>query len=154
MLIASNCSHEHVKIFFLLSISYFSGVFHQKWLLIWNPLIHFLPFPLTLQTVKPPSYKFHQRKVKRSILKSSIVLIYYKIDWKSKNFALTPPYSDVPPSDFELMTAMMQRVTLLEKMVRSQAQEIKHKVNTHLLYAKLQTCGHMSDAHLNLLSVG
>ncbi|XP_070767989.1 UBX domain-containing protein 11 [Enoplosus armatus] len=31
------------------------------------------------------------------------------------------------PSDFELMSAMMQRVTLLEKTVRSQAQEIEHK---------------------------
>ncbi|KAM8735242.1 UBX domain-containing protein 11 [Acanthopagrus schlegelii] len=33
----------------------------------------------------------------------------------------------VPPSDFELMSAMMQRVTLLEKTVRSQAREIEHK---------------------------
>ncbi|XP_073341544.1 UBX domain-containing protein 11 [Pagrus major] len=33
----------------------------------------------------------------------------------------------VPPSDFELMSAMMQRVTLLEKTVRSQAREIERK---------------------------
>ncbi|XP_030249362.1 UBX domain-containing protein 11 [Sparus aurata] len=33
----------------------------------------------------------------------------------------------VPPSNFELMSAMMQRVTLLEKTVRSQAREIDHK---------------------------
>uniref|UniRef100_A0A3B4UZK2 UBX domain-containing protein 11 n=1 Tax=Seriola dumerili TaxID=41447 RepID=A0A3B4UZK2_SERDU len=32
-----------------------------------------------------------------------------------------------PPSDFELMSAMMQRVNLLEKKVRSQAQEIECK---------------------------
>ncbi|KAM6994538.1 UBX domain-containing protein 11 isoform 2-T2 [Tautogolabrus adspersus] len=32
-----------------------------------------------------------------------------------------------PPSDFELMSAMMQRVTLLEKIVKSQAQEIEQK---------------------------
>ncbi|KAG7242226.1 hypothetical protein INR49_024272 [Caranx melampygus] len=32
-----------------------------------------------------------------------------------------------PPSDFELMSAMMRRVTLLEKKVRSQAQEIESK---------------------------
>ncbi|CAK6967550.1 UBX domain-containing protein 11 [Scomber scombrus] len=32
-----------------------------------------------------------------------------------------------PPSDFELMSVMMQRLTLLEKKVRSQEQEIEHK---------------------------
>ncbi|XP_047186512.1 UBX domain-containing protein 11 isoform X2 [Scophthalmus maximus] len=32
-----------------------------------------------------------------------------------------------PPSDFELMSSMMQRVTLLEKQVRSQAQELECK---------------------------
>ncbi|KAG8010196.1 UBX domain-containing protein 11 [Nibea albiflora] len=38
-----------------------------------------------------------------------------------------------PPSDFELMSAMMQRVTVLEKTVKSQAQEIDRKVNARLL---------------------
>lgn len=37
-----------------------------------------------------------------------------------------------PPSDFELMSAMMQRVALLEKTVKRQAEEIEQKVNTHL----------------------
>ncbi|XP_020504645.2 UBX domain-containing protein 11 isoform X1 [Labrus bergylta] len=32
-----------------------------------------------------------------------------------------------PPSNFELMSAMMQRVTLLEKIVKSQAQELEQK---------------------------
>ncbi|KAF3691733.1 UBX domain-containing protein 11 Socius UBX domain-containing protein 5 [Channa argus] len=32
-----------------------------------------------------------------------------------------------PPSDFELMSAMMQQLTLLERQVKIQAQEIKHK---------------------------
>ncbi|KAM9310032.1 UBX domain-containing protein 11 [Pholidichthys leucotaenia] len=39
----------------------------------------------------------------------------------------TPPLKGAPPSDFELMSAMMQRVSLLEKTVRSQREEIKHK---------------------------
>ncbi|XP_035528926.1 UBX domain-containing protein 11 [Morone saxatilis] len=38
-----------------------------------------------------------------------------------------PLKKGAPPSDFELMSAMMQRVTLLEKTVRSQAQEIERK---------------------------
>nr|XP_046254403.1 LOW QUALITY PROTEIN: UBX domain-containing protein 11 [Scatophagus argus] len=38
-----------------------------------------------------------------------------------------PLKKGAPPSDFELMSAMMQRVTLLEKTVRSQAQEIEQK---------------------------
>ncbi len=45
---------------------------------------------------------------------------------------LTPWHSGAPPSDIELMSAMMQRVTLLEKTVRSQAQEIERKVSVHL----------------------
>ncbi|XP_044062978.1 UBX domain-containing protein 11 [Siniperca chuatsi] len=38
-----------------------------------------------------------------------------------------PLKKGTPPSDFELMSAMMQRVTLLEKTVKSQAQEIESK---------------------------
>ncbi|XP_070822625.1 UBX domain-containing protein 11 [Chaetodon trifascialis] len=38
-----------------------------------------------------------------------------------------PLKKGAPPSDFELMSAMMQRVTLLEKTVRSQAREIESK---------------------------
>ncbi|XP_059194372.1 UBX domain-containing protein 11 [Centropristis striata] len=38
-----------------------------------------------------------------------------------------PSKKGAPPSDFELMSAMMQRVCLLEKKVKSQAQEIEHK---------------------------
>ncbi|KAM9353454.1 UBX domain-containing protein 11 [Symphorus nematophorus] len=38
-----------------------------------------------------------------------------------------PSKKSAPPSDFELMSAMMQRITLLEKTVRSQAQEIDRK---------------------------
>ncbi|XP_041648951.1 UBX domain-containing protein 11 [Cheilinus undulatus] len=38
-----------------------------------------------------------------------------------------PSKKGAPPSDFELMSAMMQRVTLLERTVRSQAQEIEQK---------------------------
>ncbi|XP_026149025.1 UBX domain-containing protein 11 isoform X2 [Mastacembelus armatus] len=37
------------------------------------------------------------------------------------------PQSGAPPSNFELMSAMMQRVTLLEKTVKSQAREIESK---------------------------
>ncbi|XP_028437235.1 UBX domain-containing protein 11 isoform X2 [Perca flavescens] len=38
-----------------------------------------------------------------------------------------PLKKGAPPSDFELMSAMMQRLSLLEKTVKSQAQEIKRK---------------------------
>ncbi|XP_034552901.1 UBX domain-containing protein 11 [Notolabrus celidotus] len=38
-----------------------------------------------------------------------------------------PLKKGAPPTDFELMSAMMQRVTLLERTVRSQAQEIEQK---------------------------
>ncbi|KAI3360428.1 hypothetical protein L3Q82_002330 [Scortum barcoo] len=38
-----------------------------------------------------------------------------------------PLKKGAPPSDFELMSAMMQRLTLLEKTVRSQAEEIERK---------------------------
>ncbi|XP_035019201.2 UBX domain-containing protein 11 isoform X2 [Hippoglossus stenolepis] len=38
-----------------------------------------------------------------------------------------PLKKGAPPSDLELMSAMMQRVTLLEKQVRGQAQELEHK---------------------------
>ncbi|CAG6015791.1 unnamed protein product [Menidia menidia] len=38
-----------------------------------------------------------------------------------------PPKPGAPPSDFELMSSMMQRVTLLEQTVKHQQQEIKHK---------------------------
>ncbi|TKS81858.1 UBX domain-containing protein 11 [Collichthys lucidus] len=38
-----------------------------------------------------------------------------------------PLKKGTPPSDFELMSAMMKRVTLLEKTVKSQAQEIDRK---------------------------
>ncbi|XP_038567752.1 UBX domain-containing protein 11 isoform X2 [Micropterus salmoides] len=38
-----------------------------------------------------------------------------------------PLKKGAPPSDFELMSAMIQRVTLLEKTVKSQAQEIERK---------------------------
>ncbi|XP_039660948.1 UBX domain-containing protein 11 isoform X2 [Perca fluviatilis] len=41
-----------------------------------------------------------------------------------------PLKKGAPPSDFELMSAMMQRLSLLEKTVKSQAQEIKRKVKT------------------------
>lgn len=34
-----------------------------------------------------------------------------------------------PPTNFDLMSAMMQRVTLLEKTVRSHAKEIERKVS-------------------------
>lgn len=51
----------------------------------------------------------------------------------------TPCCSGAAPSDFELMSAMMQRVTLLEKTVRSQAQEIKCRVITQLLHTSSNT---------------
>ncbi|KAK2844350.1 hypothetical protein Q5P01_011009 [Channa striata] len=38
-----------------------------------------------------------------------------------------PIKKSAPPSDFELMSAMMQQLTLLEKKVKIQAKEIKHK---------------------------
>ncbi|XP_071326276.1 UBX domain-containing protein 11 isoform X2 [Trachinotus anak] len=38
-----------------------------------------------------------------------------------------PLKKSAPPSDFELMSAMMQRVTLLERKVRSQEREIERK---------------------------
>nr|XP_020464076.1 UBX domain-containing protein 11 [Monopterus albus] len=40
-----------------------------------------------------------------------------------------PIKKGAPPSNFELMSAMMQRVTFLERTVKSQAQEIKCKDN-------------------------
>ncbi|XP_018541817.1 UBX domain-containing protein 11 [Lates calcarifer] len=45
----------------------------------------------------------------------------------SSSKSKAPLKKAAPPSDFELMSAMMQRVTLLEKKVKSQAQEIECK---------------------------
>eukprot|EP00064_Thunnus_orientalis_P007234 superscaffoldBa00000790_g7254 len=53
--------------------------------------------------------------------------------------AVTP--SGAPVSDFELMSAMMKRLTLLEKKVRSQEQEIERKVSSHLLKSFLNDYG-------------
>nr|XP_019946802.1 PREDICTED: UBX domain-containing protein 11 [Paralichthys olivaceus] len=51
-----------------------------------------------------------------------------------------PLKKGAPPSNLELMSAMMQRVTLLEKQVRGQAQELEHKdKKISVLEEKLQT---------------
>ncbi|XP_022609243.1 UBX domain-containing protein 11 isoform X2 [Seriola dumerili] len=53
-----------------------------------------------------------------------------------------------PPSDFELMSAMMQRVNLLEKKVRSQAQEIECKnKKISVLEKKLKVWKESGSAH-------
>ncbi|XP_068592013.1 UBX domain-containing protein 11 isoform X4 [Cebidichthys violaceus] len=50
-----------------------------------------------------------------------------------------PSKNGAPPSDFELMSAMMQRVSLLEQSVRSQAKEIERKdKRISVLEAKLR----------------
>ncbi|XP_031708771.1 UBX domain-containing protein 11 [Anarrhichthys ocellatus] len=50
-----------------------------------------------------------------------------------------PSKKGAPPSDFELMSAMMQRVSLLEQSVRSQAKEIERKdKRISVLEAKLR----------------
>ncbi|XP_054477213.1 UBX domain-containing protein 11 [Anoplopoma fimbria] len=50
-----------------------------------------------------------------------------------------PSKKGAPPSDFELMSAMMQRVSLLENIVKSQAQEIERKdKRISVLEAKLR----------------
>ncbi|XP_047454347.1 UBX domain-containing protein 11 [Mugil cephalus] len=45
----------------------------------------------------------------------------------STSVSKAPAKKGAPPSDFELMSAMMQRVTLLENTVKSQSEEIKQK---------------------------
>ncbi|XP_053183576.1 UBX domain-containing protein 11 [Scomber japonicus] len=53
-----------------------------------------------------------------------------------------------PPSDFELMSTMMQRLTLLEKKVRSQEQEIEHKnKRISVLEKKLRAVKESGRAH-------
>ncbi|XP_023275544.1 UBX domain-containing protein 11 isoform X5 [Seriola lalandi dorsalis] len=53
-----------------------------------------------------------------------------------------------PPSDFELMSAMMQRVNLLEKKVRSQAQQIECKnKKISVLEKKLKVWKESGSAH-------
>lgn len=42
--------------------------------------------------------------------------------------------STAPPSDFELMSSMMQKISQLERKVKSQAVDIEHKVR-HFLYS-------------------
>ncbi|XP_040900438.1 UBX domain-containing protein 11 [Toxotes jaculatrix] len=59
-----------------------------------------------------------------------------------------PLKKSAPPSDFELMSAMMQRVTLLEKTVRSQAREIECKnKKISVLEEKLRIQKESESAH-------
>ncbi|XP_037533179.1 UBX domain-containing protein 11 [Nematolebias whitei] len=57
-------------------------------------------------------------------------------NFTSSSKAHAPKKQGAPPDDFELMAAMMQRVTLLEEKVRNQAQEIERKERHVLVLAK------------------
>lgn len=52
----------------------------------------------------------------------------------------TAPAAGPPPSDFELMSVMMQRVNLLEKILKSQAQELETKVTQTQTHNPWQKC--------------
>ncbi|XP_074510246.1 UBX domain-containing protein 11 [Sebastes fasciatus] len=59
-----------------------------------------------------------------------------------------PLKKGAPPSDFELMSAMMQRVSLLERTVRCQAQEIERKDKSiSVLEEKLSLLKESESAH-------
>ncbi|XP_030015221.1 UBX domain-containing protein 11 [Sphaeramia orbicularis] len=72
-------------------------------------------------------------------------------DGLSTSKSKTSQKKGAPPSDFELMSAMMQRISMLEKTVRSQAQEIETKdKKISALEEKLKKkSGHVHDDDLS-----
>ncbi|XP_030605101.1 UBX domain-containing protein 11 [Archocentrus centrarchus] len=100
------------------------------------------PLSMLKKTKRTPLQGLHNEqwsKQKVSFRRNLLKEIQAELVDESSDHSQTPAFEAVPsnsgaplkkgspPSNFELMSAMMQRVTLLEEMVKSQAREIEHK---------------------------